>query len=68
MDEGYDVDWVTKAGQMIRYQVWDHRIRSASDHKRILVVVPCYNAQEWIAPCLLALNRPSNPTNRCRRM
>lgn len=52
--------WLPLGGTMIPYQLHDHR-RSDRPRPRILVVIPCYNAQRWIEPCLAALARNAEP-------
>lgn len=52
--------WITHGSQMVFCRVRDHRPHDAS-LPRILVVLPCYNAQRWIEPCLAALARNAEP-------
>lgn len=48
--------WITHGHHMVSCRVRDYR-QEDSIRPRILVVLPCYNAQRWIEPCLAALAR-----------
>jgi len=52
--------WITHGTRMVPCRVRDFRTRDAP-RPRILVVLPCYNAQRWIEPCLAALARNAEP-------
>ncbi len=45
---------------MVSCRVQDHR-QQDRPRPRILVVLPCYNAQQWIGPCLTALAANDEP-------
>lgn len=52
--------WVTHRGRAVEYRMVDYR-DPAQTRPPILVVVPCYNAQRWIEPCLAALRGNDEP-------
>lgn len=52
--------WVSQSGRMVSCRVQDHRRHDVA-RPRILVVVPSYNAQQWIGPCLAALAANTEP-------
>lgn len=52
--------WVSQSGRMVSCRVEDHRKRDNA-RPRILVVLPSYNAQQWIGPCLAALAANEEP-------
>lgn len=52
--------WITHGTRMVPYRVRDHRSRDRP-RPRILVILPCYNAQKWIEPCLAALAHNREP-------
>lgn len=52
--------WITHRGRTVEYHMADYRDRS-KPRPPILVVVPCYNAQRWIEPCLAVLRANDEP-------
>lgn len=52
--------WITHGNGMVPCRVQDYRSPSGP-RPRILVVLPCYNAQHWITPCLSALDANAEP-------
>lgn len=52
--------WVSQGGRMVSCRMQDHR-KQGSARPRILVVLPSYNAQQWITPCLAALAANAEP-------
>ncbi len=52
--------WVSQGGRMVSCRVQDHR-KLDNAQPRILVVLPSYNAQQWIRPCLAALAANTEP-------
>lgn len=52
--------WVSQGGRLVSCRVQDHRKQNIA-RPRILVVLPSYNAQQWIRPCLAALAANDEP-------
>lgn len=49
-----DDRWISQGGRMVYCRLQDHRTHNTT-RPRILVVLPSYNAQQWIGGCLAAL-------------